>query len=251
MPQPEGHKTSQQHWNDAWKTSIRMTLPNRLFVDILNFTRLMAKYVKPGDKYIEIGCAPGKLLSWVAAKLHAEVSGLDYSEEGIKSCQQLFKALDLPVKLYQEDLFDNSLPKQSFDIVTSFGVIEHFEDPREAIEKHLELLKPGGVAIISIPNYSGIICSLQRWVDAKSLELHNLEIMNPVNLANLVPYNEKYEVQAYRFGSLSPWLISWEKKLPRLLSKSLCCLLNFLGLLQPITIPTLCPIIVLEIKKAK
>ncbi|EKD83496.1 MAG: hypothetical protein ACD_39C00636G0008 [uncultured bacterium] len=250
MQNSEGRKTSQSHWDDAWKIPIRMALPSRLYVDILNFTRLIARYVKPGSKYIEIGCAPGKLLSWVAAKRKAEVTGLDYSEDGLKSCKLLFEALKLPVKLYQEDLFSNTLPTESFDVVVSFGVIEHFDDPRPAIEKHLELLKPGGTALICIPNYSGIFYQLQKFADPENLELHNLTIMNAENLKKLV-LRENVNVSTYSYGSVSLWLVSLEKIMPAFLATCIKWIINIIGLVQPFTISFLAPMLVLEIKKPK
>ena len=48
-----------------------------------------------GDRVLEIGCAPGKLLSWIAAELKAHVAGLDYSPRGLATAKRLFNALQL------------------------------------------------------------------------------------------------------------------------------------------------------------
>lgn len=181
-----GTKTDQAHWNAAWQFTIKNRLPSRLNVDVLNTTRLLERYVKENCRYIEIGCAPGKLLAWVASVLKAEVSGLDYSEPGIAKCSALFDALGLKAKLYHEDLFNHQLQSASFDVVASFGVIEHFDDARPVVQRHLDLLKPGGVALITLPNYGGIYGPLQRYCCSENLLLHNLEIMKPCALAALV-----------------------------------------------------------------
>lgn len=46
---------------------------------------------------------------------------------------------------------DTPLQPASFDLITSMSVIEHIPDDKGAIRKMWELLKPGGVLLISIP----------------------------------------------------------------------------------------------------
>lgn len=46
---------------------------------------------------------------------------------------------------------DAPLKPESFDLITSMSVIEHIPDDRAAIQKIWDLLKPGGVLLISIP----------------------------------------------------------------------------------------------------
>ena len=249
MPNSEGRKTEQVHWDEAWKLPIRAKLPSRLNVSVLNFTRLLKRHVKPGSRYIEIGCAPGKMLAWVAGVLKAEVTGLDYSEPGIAKCRALFDALGLKANLHHDDFFKHPLPPASFDVVTSFGIIEHFDDPRPVVQRHLDLVRPGGVALMAVPNYGGIYGSLQRWCDAPNLALHNLEIMNACALTELVDSPDVETVRAYPFGSMSPWLVSFDKRLPKFAAKLVSLGLNATGLLQPLTIKALAPMLVLEVKK--
>jgi 2-polyprenyl-3-methyl-5-hydroxy-6-metoxy-1,4-benzoquinol methylase len=249
MSNNQGRKTEQAHWDAAWKLPVRPRLPSMLNVSTLNIARLLKKHVRPGVRYIEIGCAPGKMLAWVAGVLKAQVTGLDYSESGIAKCRELFDALGLTVDLHLQDIFKHQLPPASFDVVTSFGIIEHFDDPRPVVQKHLDLLKPGGVALITVPNYGGVYGSLQRWCDAPNLKLHNLEIMNAGALTSLVDSSDVEAVCVYPFGSMSPWLVSFDKRLPRFAAKLVSLGVNAAGLLQPLTIKALAPMLVLEVKK--
>ena len=218
-------------------------------VSVLNFTRLVEKHVRPGNRYLEIGCAPGKLLAWVASVLKAECTGLDYSETGIAKCRMLFDALGLKINLYHVDFFNHNLPQSSFDVVTSFGFIEHFDDPKPVVQRHLDLLEPGGVALIAVPNYGGVYGSLQRWCDAPNLALHNLDIMNPGALTALIDSPDIESVRAYPFGAMSLWLVNLDNRFPRLLAKLVSLVANTMGLLQPLTINALAPMLVLEVRK--
>lgn len=249
MQNNEGRKTEQAYWDAASQLPVKGRLPSRLNVSVLNLTRLLERHVRPGSRYLEIGCAPGKMLAWVASKLKAEAAGLDYSEPGIAQCRALFDALELKVDLYQDDLFSHHLPSASFDIVTSFGVIEHFDNVRPVVQRHIDLVKQGGAALIAIPNYGGVYGSLQRWCDAPNLALHNLEIMDTYSLAALVDSPDVESACAYPFGNISPWLIDFDKRLPRLVTNLVSFGVNAIGLLQPLTVKALAPMLVLEIRK--
>src|SRR5262249_40965092 len=78
-------KTTVEHWDQAWETDIRMKLPSALDVGIRNLMWLLRRYARPGMSLLEIGFAPGKLLSWTASILGMKVSGLDYSPTGIRT----------------------------------------------------------------------------------------------------------------------------------------------------------------------
>lgn len=249
MRNNEGQKTEKAHWDAAWQLPIKARLPSRLNVGVLNVTRLLERHVRPGSRYIEIGCAPGKMLAYVASVLKAEASGLDYSESGIAKCRKLFDALGLKANLYHDDLFNHHLPLAYFDVVASFGVIEHFDDAHLPVQRHLDLVKPFGVALIAIPNYGGLYGLLQRWCDAPNLELHNLKIMNPCSLTALVCSSDIENVYAYPFGVMSPWLVNLDKRLPRSVAKFVSLGVNAMGLLQPLTIKPFAPLLVLEIRK--
>lgn len=246
----QGRKTEQSHWDAAHDSPVRLRLPIRLNPFVLNITRLLKRRVKPGDRYIEIGCAPGKLLAWVSSVLKADAAGLDYSEAGILQCRTLFKALKLDIDLYHEDFFDHQLPLESFDVVSSFGVIEHFDDAAPIVKRHIDLVKAGGVAIMMVPNYGGIYGRIQSWCDPPNLAIHNLNIMNVEALRALVSTSPEIEsVRAYPFGTVDPAIVSFEKKLPRFLVMALNLSLVAIGILQPVAIDALAPMLILEVRK--
>jgi 2-polyprenyl-3-methyl-5-hydroxy-6-metoxy-1,4-benzoquinol methylase len=250
MQNKERRKTDQAFWDVGSQLPIKARLPSRLNVEVLNITRLLERHVRPSNRYIEIGCAPGKLLAWVASVLKAEVTGLDYSASGIAKCRMLFDELGLKVNLYHDDFFHHHLLPAYFDIVASFGFIEHFDDARPVVQRHLDLVKPGGLALIVIPNYGGIYGSFQRWCDAPNLEFHNLEIMKPLALMGLIDSVDVESVRSYPFGVMSPWFLNLDKRLPRSVAKLVSLCVNSVGLLQPLTIESLAPLLVLEIRKS-
>jgi 2-polyprenyl-3-methyl-5-hydroxy-6-metoxy-1,4-benzoquinol methylase len=242
-------KTTVEYWDEAWEAGIRMKLPSGLDVGVLNLMRLLRRHAQPGMSVLEIGFAPGKLLSWTASILRTKVSGLDYSSTGIRTAKELFKRLGLDGDLRCEDVFNTTFKSGSFDLVCSFGLIEHFDDPREIVRRHVHLAKPGGVILIVVPSYGGVYGRLQHFFDRHNLGLHNLNIMTTEAMANLAPIDAVTEVEAFKYGRLSPWLISFDKRWSRFVARSVSIILNAIGLVQPFDIAPVCPLIVLKMVK--
>jgi 2-polyprenyl-3-methyl-5-hydroxy-6-metoxy-1,4-benzoquinol methylase len=241
--------TSVDHWDDAWSGEIRLRLPSRWMISTRNLQNLLRGRVQPGDRLLEIGCAPGKLLSWAATELGAEVSGLDYSERGLSTTRRLFAALQLTADLRCEDLRRATFAAGSFDWVVSYGVIEHFDDPRDVVRVHVDLLKPGGTALMTVPNYRGVYGVLQRYFDAENLLSHNLDIMSCSALARLVPNDGGTGVRTYMAGRFSPWQLSLGKRWPSPVARGVSYLGNVFGLLQPFEMAALKPMFVLEVHR--
>jgi 2-polyprenyl-3-methyl-5-hydroxy-6-metoxy-1,4-benzoquinol methylase len=242
-------KTSKRHWDTLWERPARLRHPTSLHVGIRNLRDLLKGHVRPGSKYLEIGCAPGNLLAWVRHKLRADVSGLDYSEPGIAFARRLFDALGLAADLRCEDVFKTSFEPGSFDVVFSAGVIEHFDDPRDLVAEHVKLLAKNGVALITVPNYGGWLGRVQGRLDPENLAIHNVGIMNPTALRALAPAGSV--AKAYPFGRFSPWVLSLKKGMPSPLAFLAAQVGNLAGLVQPVHVGALAPLLVLEIRRAE
>lgn len=228
-----------------------MRLPINYKASTRDRLHLVSRYARPGMKLLEIGCAPGKVLSLLAHKFGVNVTGIDYSELGIRWAKELFETLNIPADLRCEDIFHTSLEESSFDIVSSFGVVEHFVDPTEIIRMHWKLTKPGGRVIISIPDFSQdrFYGRIRRWLDPDDLAIHNLNIMKPDALMAYVPRELASHVEAFYHGRLSINTSGLEKRLPRFLALAVAQISHTIGFLQPFGIDHLAPNIVLTGKR--
>jgi 2-polyprenyl-3-methyl-5-hydroxy-6-metoxy-1,4-benzoquinol methylase len=127
-----------------------------------------------GLSSIEIGAGAGEF-SAVMAKNSIDVTLLDYSPLSKIRAEAYFKNNSLSFK---EHISCNALKldatlKGKYDIACSFGVAEHFkgEERLQMLKSHAELLKPGGIFFISVPNklnlpyitYKGIMEFLGKW----------------------------------------------------------------------------------------
>jgi SAM-dependent methyltransferase len=238
-------------WNQYHGDQLRLRVPSRLIVGTANVQRLLAGYLKPAARVLEIGFAPGKQLAFLAARRGAEVAGIDYADRGVQVARRLFAALGLAGDLRCEDVFQSTFDDGTFDLVYSIGVIEHFTDPLPMVKAHIAHLKIGGTAVIIVPDYSGLYGRLQRYFDPNNLDIHNLDIMNPPALRSLGESAGATDVEVFRYGRFDPSLITWTGRLPAGLSRLLHHGLNIVGRLQPVEVSALCPWYVLTARRAR
>ncbi len=244
------NKTTNEYWNSLYAGQEEPSLPSRLSVGSRNLHRLFRQYIRPGMQFLEIGCAPGKQLAYIGKYLGASISGLDYSENGIELSRRLLHKLNIEGDLRCEDIFSTSFRPETFDVVYSLGVIEHFDDPRNIVRQHMELLKPMGISLILVPNYGGIYGRLQRYFDPENLTIHNTAIMSPNIIEKLAPVDLSVDAVAFPYGRMSPWLLNMDRKWPVIFALMASCLMNFMGLVQPVDIKLICPMIVLRVTRA-
>jgi SAM-dependent methyltransferase len=134
-----------------------------------------------GCSVVEIGSAPGRHLVRMREKLGCEVWGLEYSPGGAEANREAFRRAGIdPDRVIEADLFDGAVAGRfsgKFDVVLSRGLIEHFDDPRRAVEIHLQLLRPGGTLMVSIPNMRGANYLQALLFNRRLIPMHNREIM--------------------------------------------------------------------------
>lgn len=133
-------RLQQRHWS-------------RLLAEVLLRPHLEGRN---GLRGLEIGSAPGHRSLALWRRFGIQPFGLEYTAEGARAQRALYRASGLPEELVvQGDFFDDAWRAQqagTFDLVASYGFIEHFERPEEVARKHLELVRPGGLLVITVPN---------------------------------------------------------------------------------------------------
>jgi ubiquinone/menaquinone biosynthesis C-methylase UbiE len=95
---------------------------------------------------LDVGTGTGQFLN-LARPHFNRVSGTEISETALKIAKEKY-GLDLS----RGQIEDTNLPKNSFDTITLFHVLEHVPDPKKTIARCKELLKVGGVLLVCVPN---------------------------------------------------------------------------------------------------
>ena len=135
------------------------------------FKKLLPRQV--GLRLLEIGCGSSVWLPYFHREFGYEVFGIDYTRTGVEQARVNLSRAGCEGSLVQADFFDmeHGLRNQ-FDLVVSFGVIEHFDDPGAVIRHFGACLRPNGILITYIPNIPGIMGPILRFVDRAFYETH-------------------------------------------------------------------------------
>ncbi len=122
------------------------------FIDVYN-RRLAVEGLRPalaraGAAFIDAGCSSGYLLADVQ-KAFPGVSlyGADFFPAGLLHCHRAHP--DIP--LFRLDLTQCPFPDDSFDALSCLNVLEHIADDGAAAGHLFRILKPGGLAAITVP----------------------------------------------------------------------------------------------------
>jgi SAM-dependent methyltransferase len=170
--------TDAEFWDHYWNSC---QLPSTID-PAFSFDRCLAAALRPylrgrrGD-VLEIGCAPGKWLAWLAAEFGLKPSGIDYSPVGVEATRRNFAMLGIEPGFIGFGDFLAMEPRCSFDVVMSLGFIEHFDQPEAVLARHLAWLRPEGLLMIGVPNFLGIYRILQQYLDKTILDKHNQHVM--------------------------------------------------------------------------
>lgn len=129
-------------------------------------TRFMDRYIKAGDKVLDIGGGPGRY-SLYYAKKGCDVTLYDLSSGNVGYTLEKAKKDNLSIKGYVGDAtVVNEQIHDTFDHVFLMGPLYHLldeEDRKKAIDAALSLLKPGGIIYISfILMFSGMIYCMKN-----------------------------------------------------------------------------------------
>ncbi len=106
--------------------------------------------MKEKPKILELGAGTGFLTRCLIEQYEGSGVLVDNNENSFKSYSSLNDKCSGPIKYIVQDIFDLNL-EERYDIICSFGLIEHFKDKSEVINIHKKFLKPDGYNLIIVP----------------------------------------------------------------------------------------------------
>lgn len=141
------------------------------------------------NKILDVGCGSGHFLE-SASKHGWEAYGTEFSESLYNLC--LTKGLNMALG----NLDPASYRPESFDVVTSFEVIEHINNPLEELSKFYKLLRPGGIVYCTTPNFNAV----QRLINGQNFRTI---LSYPEHLSYYTPKTLKAAFERVGFKTLS------------------------------------------------
>ena len=168
-------KAGNEYWDQVWTTTGKKAIDEDYIMKQYSqyFERIFEGKNTIGMKLLEVGCANSLWLPYFSQKYGFEVHGVDYSEVGCDQERKLLNEYGVEGHIHCCDLFHAPLElAESFDVVVSFGLVEHFEDTSACVSALARFLKPEGTMITSIPNMKGIVGTIQKLVNRPVYNIH-------------------------------------------------------------------------------
>lgn len=191
----ENDKAGIDYWNEVWSDEAlpdpidpripgRQNRVNRALHQF--FTKQFSQLAGSPSSLLEIGAARSQWLPYFANEFDLSVTGLDYSPTGCMQARRILERAGVPGTVVEADLF--SPPTHllnAFDVVVSFGVVEHFKSTSSCLAAMSRFLIPGGMMITEIPNLAGVGGMLQRALCPDILSVHEILTARDLRLAHL------------------------------------------------------------------
>ena len=127
---------------------------------------------------MDFGCGEGEFLTNMSYK---DRIGLDYSDFALDRARE--KDSSIEYILSDENGLCNL--NRSFDVITSFGVLEHIPDPKSTLRSLVKLCSKNGIVIISCPsflNIRGVIWMTLQLLFDVPMSLSDKHFLTPKNI---------------------------------------------------------------------
>ena len=140
--------------------------------------------IKKEGSLLEIGGGKGEFLR--LAEEHFKIEGIDISEYAVDSSKGFLSG-----RIRRENIERYELPKNKYDIVAAFNVLEHLSNPERVIKKIHNALKNEGLFIGSVPHNATPV----GWVYTELTK-----IFDPTHISTHPPdhWNSLFEATGFR-----------------------------------------------------
>lgn len=125
----------------------RLTLMSEL-LDPFERSHIEQLELRQGWRCLEVGCGNGSIAQWLAERVapsgHVVASDVDISYiSGVKRpC----------LEVRQLDILRDAIEENAYDLVVARALLHHLPDAREALQRMISALKPGGVLLSIEPD---------------------------------------------------------------------------------------------------
>jgi len=171
-------------------------------------------------RYLDFACGSGRVLSQLAGHF-SETVAVDVSDSMVQAARQKTEALDLTIDFHLQDITQDPLAQEPFDLVTAFRFFGNAQHPlrRDVLSALRPLVKPDGMLVINNHrNPKSLLARRSGDTDGLTLELSQLRTLlgeAGFTIERLWPIGPW--MLAYRWQQRSVWDSATARLLDRLL----------------------------------
>ena len=180
--------------------------------------------LKPGDRFLDIGCGWGGFTFYAWERYQALGTGLNATTEQVMSMREEIRRRGLEGKLGVVEADFRDVPGQ-FDKCVSIGVLEHAgrDQVAEVVRAHADCLKPGGLGMLHfighvdhfetefyirrhifpggwIPSLAEVIVAMER----AGLEILDIENLRRNYVLTLDAWAQRFDANWERIHAIDP-----------------------------------------------
>lgn len=143
------------------------------------FYNKLRKHISDGSRILDIGCGDGSFLK--LAKKDFACTGIEISEHLASLAKK-----DPEIKVITGNFVSADFSKEKYYGITMISLLEHLDDPAQALKICFELLNTGGVLLLKTVNYACLNRSIKkgRWTGFRPPD--HMVYFSPANLRNIL-----------------------------------------------------------------
>jgi methionine biosynthesis protein MetW len=141
---PEPPEEMAKYYDAYWSGSTGWKPPHGLDDDLRGW---LDPLMVPGHVALDVGCGDGGRYGDEGRQHGVEVHGVDISEVAVAAARA--RGMNARVASLTDPL---PYPDATFDVAICLEVLEHLVDPAAVVHEIRRVLKPGGRALLSVPN---------------------------------------------------------------------------------------------------
>ena len=134
-----------------------------------------------GRRLLDVGAGLGVFMKF-ANDNGWDTTGIEISPYGSKFIKEKYS-----FNVIDKDITHVDIPDSTFDLITFWDVIEHVEFPKDNLMKAFDLLKPGGLLLITSDNSESLIAGISKFLYSISLRYFKYPLRR-----TFTPYNRTY-----------------------------------------------------------
>lgn len=168
-------------WNNVMFPASEAARREKIFKPRVKRTlELCDRYSIGHDVIVEVGAGFGIFCEEMQKKARFQrVVAIEPTPDLAKTCRDRgLEVLELPVEKVD-------FSKMRADVVASFEVIEHLYEPRAFLARCAELVRPGGILVLTCPNGRGFDVEVMG-AGSDTVDVEHLNYFNPKSLGDLV-----------------------------------------------------------------
>lgn len=176
-----GQSALYEYWDQYIFPASRDTRMGKVFRPrVQRIIDLCVEWNLTGRTLMEVGSATGMFCEEaVRSGAFERVLGIEPGAAQAATCRSL------GLEVIESTLENLELRDTHVDVIASFETIEHVYSPRDFLTRCYNLLSPGGLLVLTCPNYEGFDI-LTLGVLSDSLDAEHINMLNPNALEGLV-----------------------------------------------------------------